>query len=255
MKIKAILALALSLSFLQVSAQRTAPDQEETTQGPLTVQPILHGSVVLNWNNKTIYVDPYGGAEAYAGIARPDLILITDIHGDHLDKKTLEALETENAVLVVPQAVADQLPEKYKQQTVVITNGDSTTQAGIQIKAMPMYNLPESADARHTKGRGNGYILSMGGKNVYLAGDTEDIPEMRALKGIDIAFIPMNLPYTMDVNQAASAVLEFKPKVVYPYHYRGQEGLSDVELFRKIVNAKDNNIEVRLKNWYPEKKQ
>ena len=118
---------------------------------------------------------------------------------------------------------------------------------GINIEAMPMYNLPEAADAFHTKGRGNGYVLTIGGKRVYISGDTEDIPEMRALKNIDIAFVCMNLPYTMDVNQAALGVVAFKPKVVYPYHYRGQ----DVNIFKKLVNEADKNIEVKLVNWYP----
>lgn len=116
-----------------------------------------------------------------------------------------------------------------------------------------MYNLPENADSRHTKGRGNGYVINFGGKNVYISGDTEDILEMRHLKNIDVAFVCMNLPYTMDINQAASAVLEFKPKIVYPYHYRGQEGLADVNAFRQRVNEGNKNIEVRLVNWYPAK--
>lgn len=115
-----------------------------------------------------------------------------------------------------------------------------------------MYNLPESPDSRHTKGRGNGYILQLGGKKVYISGDTEDIPEMRALEGIDVAFVCMNLPYTMDINQAASAVLEFKPKIVYPFHFRGQGGLSDVEGFKKLVNDGDASIDVRLREWYAE---
>ena len=115
-----------------------------------------------------------------------------------------------------------------------------------------MYNLPESAESRHTKGRGNGYVLTMGGKKVYLSGDTSDIPEMRKLKGIDIAFVCMNLPYTMDIEQAASAVLDFNPKIVYPYHYRGQGGLSDVEAFSKLVAAGNKSIDVRLRNWYPQ---
>ena len=110
-----------------------------------------------------------------------------------------------------------------------------------------MYNLPESPDAYHTKGRGNGYVLTIGGKNIYISGDTEDIPEMRALKNIDIAFVCMNLPYTMPPDQAAGGVLAFKPKIVYPYHYRGQ----DVNIFKNLVNAGDKNIEVRLRNWYP----
>lgn len=239
MKLKTMLALAFSLAFAQAQAQQTAtPDTIRTKQGPLVVQPVSHGSLVLNYNGKNIYVDPTGGAEAYAGLAKPDLILITDIHGDHLDPETLRALETSGVKVVVPQAVADQLPEQYKQQLVVLKNGENTTQQGIAIKAIPMYNLPESPDAMHPKGRGNGYLLEMGGKRVYLSGDTEGTPEMRQLKNIDVAFVSMNLPYTMDVDQAADAVLAFKPKVVYPYHYRGKDGLSDVDSFKQQVNAK-----------------
>ena len=113
-----------------------------------------------------------------------------------------------------------------------------------------MYNLPESPDAKHIRGRGNGYIINMGGKNIYISGDTEDIVEMRNLRNIDVAFICMNLPYTMDVNQAANAILEFKPKIVYPYHYRGRPNFSDIEKFKSLVHAVDDKIEVRIRDWY-----
>ena len=240
------------LAFFLVNAQRAAPDKIETSSGPLMIQPINHGSLVLTWNNKTIYIDPYPNAKAFDGIAPADLILITDIHGDHLNAETLNAIETSKAKLVVPQAVADQLPEKLKGKETVLANGKKITEAGITISAIPMYNLPEAPDSRHTKGRGNGYVLNLGGKTVYISGDTEDIPEMRALKNIDVAFVCMNLPYTMDIEQASSAVLEFKPKIVYPYHYRGQGGLNDVEGFKKLVNAVNASIDVRLRNWYSE---
>lgn len=256
MKLKALFTLLFALAILQVNAQSAVkPDMLKTNKGQLQIRPITHGSLVMQWNGKTIYVDPYGGSELYKGIAKPDLILITDIHGDHLDAKTLDALDTKGVVIVAPQAVADQIPEKYKSQVTVIGNGESSNQLGIPIAAIPMYNLPETEDSRHPKGRGNGYILNIGGKNIYISGDTEDIPEMRALKNIDVAFVSMNLPYTMDINQAASAVLEFKPKVIYPYHYRGTEGLADVEAFKKMVYDQDRNIEVRLRNWYPTAKK
>lgn len=252
MKIKSMLALAFSLAFMQVQAQPTAtPDTVQTKNGPLVIQPITHGSLVLNYNGKSIYVDPYNGVDGYQGLAKPDLILITDIHPDHLDLSTLGELEIKGVKMVVPQAVADKLPQQYKQQLVILKNGEKSTQQGISISAIPMYNLPQSADAMHTKGRGNGYLLEMGGKRVYISGDTEGIPEMRNLKNIDVAFVSMNLPYTMDVDQAADAVLEVKPKIVYPYHYRGQDGLSDVDSFQQQVNAKNKQIDVRLKEWYP----
>jgi L-ascorbate metabolism protein UlaG (beta-lactamase superfamily) len=245
------LLLLTLLPGLPTYAQRPAPDRIDTRQGPLLVQPVSHASLVLTWNNKTIYVDPSGGPETYAGLNPPDLVLITDIHGDHCDLKTLAGLNTAKATFVVPQAVADKLTETAKAQVVVLPNGEKTQQAGLSITAVPMYNLPETPDSRHPKGRGNGYVLDLGGKNVYLSGDTEDIPEMRALKNIDVAFVCMNLPYTMDVDQAAAGVLAFKPKIVYPYHYRGQNGLSDVEAFRKAVAAGKANVDVRLRNWYP----
>lgn len=251
MKLKSILTATLAVALLQANAQHATPDQIKTNKGDLTIQPIEHATLVLTWDDKTIYVDPTGGAEAFAGMAKPYMILITDIHGDHMNPKTLDALETEGTVLIVPQAVADQLPEKYRSQAKVIGNGESITQAGIQITAVPMYNLPESADAKHVKGRGNGYVLNLGNKNVYISGDTEGVPEVRGLKNIDVAFLSMNLPYTMDVDQAASTTLDFKPKIIYPYHFRGQNGLADVEAFKQQVNDKNKNIEVRLKDWYP----
>jgi L-ascorbate metabolism protein UlaG (beta-lactamase superfamily) len=242
------------VSLLTVSAfgQKPGPDKIETSAGQLSIQPIFHGALVLSWKGKTIYVDPYNGANGYTGVAQPDMILITDIHGDHLNAETLGALKTDKAVIIAPQAVADQLPEGLKGKAVVLNNGNRINKLDIEISAIPMYNLPEAPDSRHTKGRGNGYVLNFGGKQIYISGDTEDIPEMRALKNIDVAFVCMNLPYTMDINQASSAVLEFKPKIVYPYHYRGQSGLADVEAFKKLVNEKNPSIEVRLRNWYVE---
>jgi L-ascorbate metabolism protein UlaG (beta-lactamase superfamily) len=227
------------------------PDVEKVKGGELTIQPINHATFVLTYKKKTIYIDPTGGADAFKGLPDPDVIVITDIHGDHHDPKTISALNTTKTVMVVPQAVADRFPATANTEKVVILdNGEKTTQQGFSILAVPMYNLPETPDAMHTKGRGNGYVITIGGKNIYISGDTEDIPEMRALKNIDLAFVCMNLPYTMDVNQAAQGVLAFKPKVVYPYHYRGQ----DVNTFKTLVNADNKNIEVRLRNWYPASK-
>ncbi len=254
MKVQLLFTLIFALTVFQTKAQRVTPDKIETKKGVLTIQPVQHASLVLTWDKKTIYVDPSGGAAAFSGLAAPDLILITDIHGDHFDTKTLDSIQASKATLVVPQAVADKLPEALKAKAVILNNGKRTQQLGIGIIAIPMYNLPEAADSRHPKGRGNGYILTIGGKNIYISGDTEDIPEMRALKGIDVAFVCMNLPYTMDVNQAAQGVLAFKPKIVYAYHYRGQDGLSDVEVFKKAVNEGDPKIDVRLKDWYAKTK-
>ena len=249
MKTTAISSLVFLISCFAL-AQRPSADVIETSKGPLTIQPLNHATLALTWQGKTIYVDPNGGAKTFEGVAAPDLILITDIHGDHFNPETLEAINTGKSTLVVPQAVADKLADDLKKKAVVLANGQTKSIMDISIMAVPMYNLPESPETRHPKGRGNGYVLTFGNKRVYISGDTSGIPEMRGLKDIDVAFVCMNLPYTMDINEAAQAVLDFKPKVVYPYHYRGQNGLSDTQTFKKLVNDKNAKIEVRLRDWY-----
>lgn len=244
-----VLILSAFVSFT-LFAQRPAPDVIETSSGPLSIQPLNHATLAITWKGKTIYFDPNGGAKTFEGVAVPELIVITDIHGDHYNQATLDALNISKAVLVVPQAVADKLPDNLKTKATVISNGQTIEQLGISITAIPMYNLPETPESRHPRGRGNGYVLTFGNKKVYISGDTSGVPEMHALKDIDVAFVCMNLPYTMDINEAAAAVLAFRPKVMYPYHYRGQNGLSDTEAFRKLVADKDKNIDVRLRNWY-----
>jgi L-ascorbate metabolism protein UlaG (beta-lactamase superfamily) len=201
---------------------------------------------VLSKADLAVYVDPVGGAEAFKGLKKPDIIIITHIHGDHLSVETLNALDTQNATILAPQSVADKLPDTYSNKLQVLANGQSADLSGISIKAIAMYNLPPSEDAHHPKGRGNGYVISDDTGKIYISGDTEGTPEMRSLKNIDVAFVCMNLPYTMDVQQAADAVLDFKPAIVYPYHHRGQ----DIETFKKIVNTQNDDIDVRLLNWY-----
>lgn len=244
----------LTFLFLIISliswAQLPVADDIKTSKGSLKIQPLNHATLALSWNGKTIIADPYGGAKTFEGVAAPDLILITDIHGDHFDPATLEVLDLSHAIIVVPQAVADKMSDKLKAKAVVINNGQTISKLDVSITAIPMYNLPESADSKHTKGRGNGYILKIGGKSLYISGDTAGIPEMRALKNIDVAFVCMNLPYTMDIKEAASAVLDFKPKIVYPYHFRGQDGMSDTAAFKQLVNASNTSIDVRLRDWY-----
>jgi L-ascorbate metabolism protein UlaG (beta-lactamase superfamily) len=244
------LAALFTPILISAYSQRSEPDTLGTKMGPLIIQPIQHASLILTVHGLTIYADP-SNSDNYKGLTPPDIILITDIHGDHFDIKTIDAIKKAGTLLIVPQVVADILPAADKEHLVVLKNGDQTMQSGISIRAIPMYNLPESPTAMHTKGRGNGYVLDIGGKLIYLSGDTQGIPEMRSLKNIDVAFICMNLPYTMDIKEAADAVLAFKPKIVYPYHYRGKDGLSDVNAFKNLVEAGDKNIEVRLRNWYP----
>ena len=213
--------------------------------GDLVIRPINHATLALQSGGRTIYVDPVGGAARFTRLPRPDLILITDIHGDHFDAATLQAVASEKTALVAPPAVAERLPAELRSRTTVLANGQTNTVLGLAIEAVPAYNLAEDRLKFHAKGRGNGYLLTLGGKRVYVSGDTEDIPEMRALKKIDVAVVCMNLPYTMTVEQAARAVREFKPKMVYPYHYRG----SDLEKFKLLVGD-DLGIEVRLRDWY-----
>ncbi|MCG6926015.1 MAG: MBL fold metallo-hydrolase [Acidobacteria bacterium] len=216
--------------------------------GSLTVQPVSHATLALTSGETTIFVDPVGGGEAFAGLPGPDLILITDIHGDHLDPETVAAVAREGTAIVAPRSVAERLEGKGVK---VLANGESIEAGGVSVEAVPMYNLTEERAQYHAKGRGNGYVVTVGGLRVYISGDTEDIPEMRALEGIDVAFVCMNLPYTMEVEKAADAVLEFKPRVVFPYHYRGQGGMSDLEKFRQIV-SRDPEIDVRVLDWYPD---
>jgi L-ascorbate metabolism protein UlaG (beta-lactamase superfamily) len=227
-------------------------DSGTATQRAVEVTPISHATFVLRWSDTVFYNDPTGGAQAFAEQPPADIVLVSDIHGDHLSTSTLAAVVGPNATLIVPQAVKDLLPAELAARATVLKNGDNFPIREFKITALPMYNLPESSDSRHTKGRGNGYVIGRDDVHVYIAGDTAGIPEMRTLTDIDIAFVPMNLPYTMGIEEAADAVLEFKPKYVYPYHYRGQDGLADINTFKQLVNAGDPNIEVVLANWYPQ---
>lgn len=247
---KILTTALLALLFFRAEAQLPKADVIPTAKGNVTVQPVFHASLVLQFNNEAIYIDPVNGADSYQNLEKPDLVLITHIHGDHFDMKTLNGLDLSHATLVVPQSVADKMPAAWKNKIVVLHNGESKEIHGIPVKAIAMYNRGDS-NVFHPKGKGNGYVLNLGGKRFYISGDTEATPEMRNLKNIDVAFVCMNLPYTMDVQEAASGVLAFKPKIVYPYHYRTPNGFSDVAKFKSLVNAADPSIDVRLRNWYP----
>ncbi|SRX75441.1 MBL fold metallo-hydrolase [Aequorivita antarctica] len=226
---------------------------EAATEKGFTINPVEHATMVLNWDGTIIYVDPVGGKETFSKFTEPDMVLITDIHGDHLDTATIEAIAVEKTVIFAPKAVFEKLPENLQNKTQVINNSDLINDFEMTIEAIPMYNLRPEALKFHEKGRGNGYVLEKNGERIYISGDTEDIPEMRNLKNIDIAFVCMNLPYTMTVEKAAEAVLAFKPKTVYPYHYRGTEGLSDVAKFKSLVEAGNPDIKVTQLDWYPNK--
>lgn len=243
------LILSLSTCFIaRAWAQRPPSDLIPAEKDSIKVQPIRHGTLILAWAGNTIYVDPVQREEVFEGLSAPDIILVTDVHGDHLSIEAIRRIITPHTQIVAPPAVTDRLSEaEFKHHILTVANGGRILTNGISIRAIPMYNIPSSGQARHPKGRGNGYVINLGGKKVYISGDTEDIQEMRALKGIDVAFLCMNMPYTMDVSQAASAVLDFKPAIVYPYHYRG----SDIEKFEALVQAGSDTIEVRLRDWYP----
>ena len=216
-------------------------DKIPATGGDITVQPVTHASLQITWSGHVIDIDPAAPAD-FTGLAPADIILITDIHGDHLDPAAIAKVKKATTKIVAPSAAAAKL-----ENPVVIANGETKTVDGISIAAVPMYNLtrgPSAGQLYHDKGRGNGYVLTLGGKRVYIAGDTEGVPEMRELKNIDVAFIPMNLPYTMTPDEAAAAVKAFAPKIVYPYHYRGQ----DVNVFAAAL--KGLPIDVRIRDWY-----
>jgi L-ascorbate metabolism protein UlaG (beta-lactamase superfamily) len=238
----AFFAVLSAASFAAESA-----DKIPAQNGDIQIFPINHATFALEWNGKWILVDPVGGEQKIKASVSgsPDLILVTDIHGDHMNADTLKSLARDNTKIIVPQAVAAQLPPDLKSKLTVLGNGQKKEVEGISVEAIPMYNLTPDRLKFHTKGRGNGYVVTLGGKRIYISGDTEDIPEMRALKNIDVAFVCMNLPYTMTVEQAASAVKEFKPKIVYPYHYKG----SDTAKFKQLVGG-ESGIEVRLRDWY-----
>jgi L-ascorbate metabolism protein UlaG (beta-lactamase superfamily) len=232
------------------SAPCASEDSIQTSRGELLVIPIDHASLALRWDGRTIYVDPVGGAAKYAGLPAADLALVTHSHGDHLDANTLKGVVQESTVLVIPEDVSSALAGSGVLAIVdekVMANGETIDVGDIKIQAVPMYNLTADRLRYHPKGAGNGYVLDLDGTRVYIAGDTEDIPEMRALRDIALAFLPMNLPFTMTPEQAASAVLEFLPRVVYPYHYRGQ----DPEVFKSLVEAGTDAVDVRIRNWYP----
>jgi L-ascorbate metabolism protein UlaG (beta-lactamase superfamily) len=190
--------------------------------------------------NDVVEVDPVANA-SFRGFNYPTLILVTDIHPDHFDAATIAKRKTSIATVIAPAAAK-------LEGAVVLANGETRKFDRITVEAVPMYNLtrgPAAGQLYHDKGRGNGYVITMAGKRVYVAGDTECTPEMKALKNIDVAFIPMNLPYTMSPSEAAACVKAFMPTIVYPYHYQG----SDPKEFAAALAG--TGIDVRLRDWYP----
>lgn len=245
MKLTAALFLTAALCLCGSGAALAADETQifGTERSAVRITPIYHATAMIQVGRDIIYIDPAKPAKI-EGRTAADLILITDIHGDHMDAADVAALSKTGTLVIAPAAVAKSIP-----QARVLDNGKSTLWRDFKITAVPMYNISHnqpSGQPYHDKGRGNGYVLTYGNRNFYFAGDTEGVPEMRALKKIDVAFIPMNLPYTMTPAEAADAVKAFKPKLVIPYHYKGQ----DVEAFKKALDG--SGVQVLLLNWYPE---
>ena len=225
----------------------------DTENGTVNVFPISHASFVMETPAGTIYVDPVGAAEDYANYPDPDLILITHEHGDHYSAELLAMIAGAATQMVCNPAVYDMMPAELQSKTQQIANGDNTDAMGIQIDAIPAYNITEGREKFHPKGRDNGYVLTIDGLRVYVSGDTEGVDEMRALTDIDVAFVCMNLPFTMAAEQAADAVAEFSPTFVYPYHYRGRDnGTQDPKAFADLLAQTDAETEVRFGPWYPD---
>lgn len=213
------------------------------------IYPIDHASAVVEWNNMTIFADP---TEAVEWFNSPDIIFVSHEHGDHFNKQYLWENLNEWTTFITTQEVFSQLDEELQQYTTVMKNGDSIEMKWFTISAVAAYNIREEALGFHPKGQWNGYIFERDDFRVYFSGDTEDTPEMRALENIDVAFVSMNLPYTMPVESAADAIIEFAPKTIFPYHYRGKAWKSDIELFKTLVQKENPDINVEFWKWYAE---
>jgi len=218
-------------------------DHLATVHGDVIMQPRNHATLVLQWNGKMLYFDPVPTA-TYTGLPKADLILVTHTHSDHFNTTTIDAVRGPACAIIAPPAVYNGLSATQKAIATVLTNNASVDLLGVTIHAVPAYG------ASHPLGAGNGYVLDLGGKRIYVSGDTGDQPEIRALADIDVAFVSMNQPYTMTVGAATNCVRSLRPRVVYPYHYRDQSGATTNAATFKQWLGTDLGIEVRLRNWY-----
>lgn len=222
-------------------AAATASDEIATSNGPARIVPIHHATFYVEWAGKVLFFDPFSEGNL-DGRPKADVVLITHDHPDHLDPAALAKVKKEGTIVVAPAAAEPKI-----HVDVVMKNGDARDVGGVHVEAVPAYNLergPSPGKLYHDKGHGNGYVLTLGGKRLYVSGDTECTPEMKALSSIDVAFVCMNLPYTMTPAEAGACVAAFEPKIVYPYHYRG----SNLADFAKA--AHDPAIEIRERAWY-----
>ena len=236
-----IFYLLVALTLVAPGVQAFERDTIETTAGPMNITFIGHGTLMFEFGGKVIHVDPWSRFGDYSTLPKADIILLTHHHRDHLDPKALSAIRTGETQVVLTEICAKQV-----EGGIVMKNGEVKTVGGLEIEAVPAYNLVHMRKPGmpfHPKGEGNGYVITFGDKRVYVAGDTENTPEMKNLKDIDIAFLPMNLPYTMTPEMVADAAKAFKPKILYPYHF------GNTDTARLVVLLKDEpGIEVRIRN-------
>jgi L-ascorbate metabolism protein UlaG (beta-lactamase superfamily) len=228
------------MAFTVAAQEKFERDIVTTPAGNLEITFIGHGTLMFTFGGKVIHVDPWSNMADYAKLPKANIILLTHDHGDHLDLKALDTLRTEKTTVVLTETCA-----KRVKGGVVMSNGDVKTIQGLKIEAVPAYNIVHmrsQGNPFHPKDIGNGYVIIFGDKRVYVAGDTENVPEMKGLKEIDIAFLPMELPYTMTPEMAADAAKAFKPKVLYPYHYGKTDTSKIVDLLQDTIG-----IEVRIR--------
>lgn len=215
-------------------------DTIKTSAGDLKITFVGHGTLMFAFGGKIVHVDPVSAEADYRKMPKGDIILVTHEHGDHLDPKAIAAVRKADTVVVLPEKCASAVTG-----ATVMKNGDARELEGLSVEAVPAYNIVNkrpSGQPFHPRGEGNGYVITFGDKRLYVAGDTENIPEMKKLTGIDVAFLPMNLPYTMSPAMVADAARTFRPGILYPYHF-GQTDTS--ELVRLLAGEKD--IEVRIR--------
>ncbi len=215
-------------------------DMIEASTGPIAITFLGHASLRMDFNEKRIYIDPVGEAVDWTAMPKADIILITHEHRDHFDLKVVQQLLSDKTLVVVPKSCASQYPEG-----IVMRNEDVKIVQGLKVEGVPAYNIVHKRSSGfpyHIKGVGNGYVITFGDRRVYVAGDTENIPEMKELSEIDIAFLPVNLPYTMTAEMAADAVRAIRPKIFYPYH-TGDTDLS--ELAELLKNQPDTEVRIR----------
>ena len=236
--------LVLPLTMLAALAAPSAGGQSgfesdtfEAPAGPVTFTFIGHGTLMIQAGGTVIHVDPVGSYADYGRLPKADLVLVTHEHQDHLDAAAVAKLGRSGTVVLANAAAAGAL-----QGAAALGNGESREVKGVRVEAVPAYNTTAGRDRFHPRGRGNGYLLTVAGLRVYVAGDSEDTAEMKALKGVDVAFLPMNQPYTMTPEQVAAAAKAFRPKVLYPYHY----GDTDAGRLQALLKG-EAGIEVRVR--------